>query len=192
MAKVNNKWSITDVRKIVEEVANNKDEFGFLNDLEIAYNGRLSRTLARCLSRTKLVYGKVEWTRPFKLEFGKTILNVDSYETLKQVVLHETAHAIANVRHQDNCNHDARFKLVCEEIGCKMDGASSATASNQAREEIKDVSLQMNKHKITCVGCGSEFFYRRATDVVKQVQMGRRSCICPKCKHDEFTYTQLR
>ena len=187
-----NKWTITDIRKIIDEVASKSEQFELLNGLELAYNGRLSRTLGRCLCKIAYSQGSIKWVEPYKLEFGKTILNVDSYETLRQVVLHETAHAIANMRYQDNCNHDSRFKTVCKEIGCEIVDASSGTASNEIRREIREMSLQLNKHKITCVGCGSEYFYNRATSVVKDIRLGKKTCVCPKCNSNDFTYTQLR
>ena len=113
--KKTNKWGLSDVRAIVMEVANRSDEYEFLNCMEVAYNGRLSRSLARCLTRNTLNRGKIVKAEPYKLEFGKTILNVESHETLRQVVLHEIAHAIANKRYVDNCGHDKRFKAVCTE-----------------------------------------------------------------------------
>ena len=67
------KWEISDVKAIVLEVANRSDEYEFLNCMEVAYNGRLSRSLARCLTRNTLNRGKIVKAEPYKLEFGKTI-----------------------------------------------------------------------------------------------------------------------
>lgn len=190
MKKVN-KWEISDVKAIVMEVANRSDEYEFLNCMEVAYNGRLSRSLARCLTRNTLNRGKIVKAEPYKLEFGKTILNVESHETLRQVVLHEVAHAIANKRHVDNCGHDKRFKAVCTEIGCTDSGATTKTSTSV--EEIRRASDKVGyKHKITCNGCGSTHYYTRATKIVNAIKNGSRNYYCPKCKNDEFTYTQLR
>ena len=111
-----NKWTLEDVRAIVVEVAKREQEYEFLEKMEIAYNGRLSRTLARCLTEITRRNGVTVEARPFKLEFGKTILNVETKEALEQTVLHEVAHAIANKKYKDNCGHDERFKMVCEKI----------------------------------------------------------------------------
>ena len=105
-----NKWSLDDVKAIVNRVSELDENYAFVGKMEIAYNGRLSRTLARCLTEITRRGGKVVEARPFKLEFGKTILNVESKEALEQTVLHEVAHAITNYVHQENCGHDRRFK----------------------------------------------------------------------------------
>ena len=102
MKKVN-KWSIEDVKKIIERV---EDMTGEKLDLELNYNPRLKTTLAWCknyinyqnVRQNGKIVKKINWIRPFCLEFGKVILNVEKYETFEQTVLHEIAHVLQRER----------------------------------------------------------------------------------------------
>ena len=49
MANVKTRWSLGDVRAMINEVEKNTGIE--LSHLEVAYNGRLTRSLARCLTR---------------------------------------------------------------------------------------------------------------------------------------------
>ena len=184
-----NKWSLDDVKAIVNRVSELDENYAFVGKMEIAYNGRLSRTLARCLTEITRRGGKVVEARPFKLEFGKTILNVESKEALEQTVLHEVAHAIANYEHQEKCGHDWRFKEVCKKIGCYDDGTTAKTYS----EEIKKASMDVTyKYTLTCKECGKVYGYSRMNETLRSVKNGHHTCYCPKCKCDEFEFKQLR
>lgn len=184
-----NKWSLEDVKAIVNEVAKMDESYAFVGKMEIAYNGRLSTTLARCLTEITRRGGKVVNARPFKLEFGKTILNVETKEALRQTVLHEVAHAIANYEYQENCGHDSRFKDVCKKIGCVDDGTTAKTYA----DEIKKASIDATwKYTLTCKNCGHVYGYKRINDTLRSIQRGGHPCYCSKCKCDEFDFKQLR
>ena len=135
-----NVWNMKDVQVIVKEV---ESLTGENLGLTVKVNGRLKRALARCL--TKVINGK---HIPYKLEFGNTILNVSDYEIFRQIVLHEVAHAIANKKYQDNCNHDSRFKKVCHEIGCYNTGAYCSEEYSLALQQAFD-KLEQQKTKAT-------------------------------------------
>ena len=184
-----NKWSLDDVKTIVNRVSELDEKYAFVGDMEIAYNGRLSRTLARCLTEITRRNGVVVNARPFKLEFGKTILNVETKEALEQTVLHEVAHAITNYVHQESCGHDRRFKEVCKKIGCYDDGTTAKTYS----EEIKKASIDNTyKYTLTCKNCGEVSGFRKINDTLRSIKNGGHPCYCSKCKCDEFEFKQLR
>lgn len=182
MSKVKTVWSLEDVRKIVEGVERTTGE---RMNLELVYNGRLKRTLAQCVCRVERVAStkKITKVEPYKIEFGKTILNTEDKEVFKQIVLHEVAHAIANKRYQDNCGHDYRFKKVCEEIGCYE------TTKGTKREEIKSTY----KYVVTCKCCGTNYNYHRKSGIVS-VLMDKNSHYmpyrCATCDKDSFKLTQ--
>lgn len=173
-------WTMKDVKVIISEV---EEMTGEKLDLEVKVNGRLKTSLARCF--TRVVNGKHV---PVKLDFGKIILNVQDYEIFKQIVLHELAHAIANRRYQDNCNHDSRFKRVCKEIGCTNTGAYAnaeyASALRVATEVVQgtrkpreDKPVQPKKQKWTVVcGNGHEFHFARACQTTKNPHTVQCSC----------------
>lgn len=141
MSKVKTIWNVKDVDVIVKDVERlTGDKLG----LEVKVNGRLSRALARCL--TKVVNGK---HIPTRLEFGNIILNVEDYEIFRQIVLHEIGHAIANKRFQDNCNHDSRFVKVCHEIGCYNTGAYCSTEYSNALQQAFNKIEQTKQPKAT-------------------------------------------
>ena len=183
------KWNERDVQVIIEDI---EERTGESLDLEIKVNGKLKRAIARCF--TSVRNGK---HIPTKLEFGKAILEVNDYEIFKQVTLHEIAHAIANKRHQDNCNHDSRFKKVCQEIGCTNTGAYCSTeyalALQIALEKVngttttKTKSRQgMTKYHIICKDCGKVHHYKKKCDAIVNTGNYR----CAKCKSDKLRVQQ--
>ena len=183
------KWNVKDVQVIIEEI---EERTGESLDLEIKVNGRLKRAIARCF--TKVVRGK---HIPTKLEFGRPILEVDDYEIFKQVTLHEIAHAIANKRHQDNCNHDYRFVEVCKSIGCTNTGAycsiEYSNALQQAFEKVQQDKPQktntrqgMTKYHVICKDCGHIHHYSRKCDAIVNTGDYR----CAKCKSDKLRVQQ--
>ena len=178
------KWNVNDVQVIIEEI---EERTGESLDLEVKVNGRLKRAIARCF--TKVIRGK---HIPTKLEFGRPILEVDDYEIFKQVTLHEIAHAIANKRHQDNCDHDWRFKEVCREIGCTNTGAycsiEYSNALQQAFDKINGTKTktttktttkpqqQTTKYSVICEKCGHTFHKSRKCDVTEHPEHYKCGC----------------
>lgn len=191
-----NVWNMEDVKAIVKEV---EIATGEKLGLEVKVNGRLKRALARCL--TKVINGK---HIPSRLEFGNIILNVSDHEIFKQIVLHEIAHAIANKRYQDNCNHDTRFVKVCQEIGCTNTGAyCSAEYSNalqQAYNKINNAKQQTTKattkqpyeeqpttkYSVVCTDCGKTYHYKKMCPTLKELEY----CRCGRCNRKSLKLIQ--
>lgn len=192
MAKVKTIWNMNDVKVIVNEI---EQRTGEKLRLEVKVNGKLKKALARCL--TRVINGK---HIPTKLEFGNTILNVSDHEIFKQIVLHEIAHAIANRRYQDNCNHDSRFKKVCAEIGCTNTGAycsteyalalhvahmkvqeqkeQQATTTTTKRQTTKD---GLTKYSVICRKCGNVHPRKQLNQTLKDIIANKGYSGCGKC-----------
>lgn len=183
MANVKTRWSLGDVKDMINEVEKNTGIE--LSHLEVAYNGRLTRSLARCLTRNTWKNNQLVKAEPFKLEFGKDILNASDKEELRQTVLHELAHAIANKRYNANCGHDSRFKEVCREIGCVDD---KATVKKESLESVE----KRYKYVVTCSTCGQQFYYSRKNNFIRALLNNDSyiPCNCGKCQKDKFTIKQ--
>ena len=83
-----NKWNMDDIKAIVSEVAGRKKEYEFLNNMELKYNYHLRNALGRCKCKGIIVNKKVESITPYCIEISKTVLNFESYDMMKQIVLH--------------------------------------------------------------------------------------------------------
>lgn len=199
MKKVN-KWSIEDVKKIVERV---EDMTGEKLDLELNYNPRLKTTLAWCknyinyqsVRQNGKIVKKINWIKPFCLEFGKVILNVEKYETFEQTVLHEIAHALANKKYNDDCGHDYRFKEMCEKIGCYESGAKTSetdildTVKKLNNEKLKNGKKENNTsaYVVKCSHCGKTLkTYKTHCDTVKKIENGVKNWTCGHCHSDDL------
>ena len=70
----------------------------------ITLNSRLKTTLGRCFSR---------WVNDnidvYKIELNMGFFNAESEHNIKEVMLHEMVHGIANLIHNDLIGHDARW-----------------------------------------------------------------------------------
>ena len=201
MKKVNeNKWCLEDVKKIVERV---EDMTGEKLDLELNYNPRLKTTLAWCknyinyqnVRQNGKIVKKVNWIKPFCLEFGKVILNVKKYETFEQTVLHEIAHALANKKYNDDCGHDYRFKEMCEKIGCYESGAKTSetdildTVKKMNDEKMKKGKKENNTsaYVVKCSHCGKTLkTYKTHCDTVKKIENGVKNWTCGHCHSDDL------
>lgn len=51
---------------------------------------------------------------PYDMQISKSFFRNATNEKLEYVLKHELAHYIANELHDDNCNHDDRWKEVCK------------------------------------------------------------------------------
>lgn len=180
-----NKWDIQDVKSIITEVASRKKEYEFLDGLDVKYNSRLRNSLARCKCKAVVLGKTIEDIQPYCIEVSKTVLNLEDYDIMRQIVLHEVAHALADNRHQDNCQHDYRFKEMCKEIGCTSDGR---VANSEERKAIAEVKAKTAKYKVTCTFCEHSWYYKSKTKVVKNPS----GCYCPYCGQDNFHVTTLR
>ena len=195
-----NVWNMKDVQVIVKEV---ESLTGENLGLTVKVNGRLKRALARCFTQVK--NGK---HIPTKLEFGNLILNVSDHEIFKQIVLHEIAHAIANKRYQDNCEHDNRFIKVCQEIGCTNTGAYCSTeyalALHVAHMKVQEQKEQqatttrkrqttkgeLTKYSVICKKCGNVHPRKQLNQTLKDIIANKGYSGCGKCGNTDLYVQQ--
>jgi len=58
---------------------------------------------------------------PREISLSRPLIHLNSEEEVRDTILHEIAHALAWIRHRENCGHDARWKAICVEIGARPD-----------------------------------------------------------------------
>lgn len=165
-------WNIQDVKNIIVEV--NK-EHGYTLDLPIKQNNRLEKVVAYC----SIEYNRAtEELYPTRLEFGRDILNVDDYDTLKQIVLHEYAHAIATDKYHCDCGHDDRFVDICKQIGCYE---TKTHVSTKTQRELAKAKAKTSKYTIICEHCGAETHANRKTELLKRLEKYPNRFRCNAC-----------
>jgi len=146
-------------------------------NIPVRLNGRLSRTLGRvhqeCHNGT--------W-EPVSVEFSKQLLETASDESIRDVILHETAHVIATIRTGESCGHNSYFKKVCAEIGTTNDGTTTKVERTVSEETLQKYSLYCDG------GCGGKFLggYSRMGKNLKNLD----ACTCRLCGQSKFRLVQ--
>lgn len=82
-----------------------------LFEKDINLNGRFRKKVA-CYRF--YITGSVKKIVPCDMQISKSFFRNATNEKLEYVLKHELAHYIANELHDDNCNHDDRWKEVCK------------------------------------------------------------------------------
>lgn len=114
------KHTVEDVRKILKSM-DKKTGKSYAN-LPIKVSARMTRALggAVCQITRCRMEQKVE-----ALEFKFSRFFLDAYlsdQDFSDIVLHEYSHLYANELHQENVNHDKRYKAVCKQLGIEHMG----------------------------------------------------------------------
>lgn len=112
--------TVEDVRKILKSM--DKKTGKSYADLPIKVSARMTRALggAVCRITRYRMKQKVE-----ALEFKFSRFFLDAYlsdQDFQDIVLHEYSHLYANELHQENVNHDKRYKAVCKQLGIEHMG----------------------------------------------------------------------
>ena len=84
-----------------------------LFEKDINLNGRFRKKVA-CYRF--YITGSVKKILPYDMQISKSFFKNATNEKLEYVLKHELAHYIANELHDDNCNHDNRWKEVCKHL----------------------------------------------------------------------------
>lgn len=84
-----------------------------LFEKDINLNGRFKKKVA-CYRF--YITGSVKKILPYDMQISKSFFRNATNEKLEYVLKHELAHYIANELHDDNCNHDDRWKEVCKHL----------------------------------------------------------------------------
>lgn len=144
----------------------------------VGINGRLSRSLGRFVFEmeriSKCGINKYK-VNPLRIEFSRRYLLNGSDDSFLNTILHELAHYISNVKHQDNCEHDIRWQEVCRRLEMKE---VSRIASISSLENPK-------RYMIICANDGVVGSRNRLTKELRiGIQLGWYSC--NKCKSSEL------
>jgi predicted SprT family Zn-dependent metalloprotease len=118
-----------------------------LTDYRLEYYNR-KRSLGSCNNFRKL------------FKFSKCFIEHSEEEIIKQVILHEFAHALVGM----NNGHNQIWKLKCIALGCRPKAINKIAKMPNGRFIFK------------CPKCKKEFYYHRISKLLKE---GRTSCgIC--------------
>ena len=109
------KHTVEDVRKVLKEL-DKKANTNYAS-LPIHVSKRMTRALGGAVCQiTRYRMGqKVE-----ALEFKFSQFFLDAYlseSDFESIIAHEFLHLYTNVKYQENCNHDKRYKTECTKLG---------------------------------------------------------------------------
>lgn len=141
----------------------------------VRINNRLSRTLGRAtMAYRNRVYISA------RIDFSGDLIARATDTTIREVLLHECAHVIANLRTQSNNGHNAFFKQVCHEIGTHNDKTSTKVEwrEDAVKPVAKAVVKRVDKYEVNCPNCGVIARYNRACNATKhpEIYMCRKCC----------------
>lgn len=155
-----------ELNKIKEECKKCFDTCGVdFSGIEVAVNGRLTRTLGRC--RYAVHAGRPV---PRRIEFSRQFLETSSEESIISIIRHECAHAIVTLRTKEKHGHDAVFKECCAELGTVNDGCIAKEIDRAEGYE------KTYKYNVICTSCGKSCNYSRAGKVVKYANLYNCTC----------------
>lgn len=153
--------------KIIE-ICNEKAElFNYDIDFPITLNSRLTSTLGRVKR-----YPGSKYT--LSMEFSKNFVETSSDDLVKEVVIHELAHAIVNSLYPDErVGHGPRFKDMYFALG----GTGAAKGAKTMIEENVEEVDRIYKYTCYCSKC-KKFIggYKRAGKVIKNIDSCTSKC----------------
>jgi predicted SprT family Zn-dependent metalloprotease len=129
-----------------------------LDGWTVKFNGRIKRAVGKCKPRKK----RIDLSKAYFVEHGGELPD----EMLKDVVLHEIAHALDYER-RGTSDHSRKWKRVAREVG-----ANPSRTANVPEELIAKVA----DWKRECPKCGWEAYYHS-----KPTAEGH---MCPECHRD--------
>ena len=133
-------------------------------DIPVRLNGKLTRTLGRVHQECH----NGVW-EPVSVEFSKQLLETASDKSIRDVILHETAHVIATIRTGESCGHNSYFKKVCAEIGTTNDGIAT---------EVERTVAKSSKYEIFCPTCHKTIAeYSKMCKTIQHIEQ----CQCKGC-----------
>jgi predicted SprT family Zn-dependent metalloprotease len=110
------------------------------------------------LSGTKNALGRCFFRggRAVKIDLSKHWVQALPYETIRDTILHEIAHAIAGV----DAGHGEAWKRVCRRIG-----ANPSRVADLPTDVLKSTVKQISNYRAVCSNpqCSSEVYFQRLT-----------------------------
>lgn len=115
---------------------------------------------------------------PCDMQISKSFFRNATNEKLEYVLKHELAHYIANELHDDNCNHDDRWKEVCKHL--------EISDSLKMKVEYKEKN---DKYYVICPKHGIIGTVSRLTESKKEAFKGAS---CKKCGNYVVLYDRRK
>ena len=116
------KHTVEDVKKILKDM-DKKTGKSYAN-LPIHVSKRMTRALGGAVC--EITINRITKKQKVEaLEFKFSQFFLDAYLTeqdFQDIVRHEYSHLYANELHQENVNHDKRYKAVCKQLGIEHMG----------------------------------------------------------------------
>ena len=104
-----------------------------------------------------------------KIAISKFLIKYATDEQIKQILLHEMAHALCGV----DIGHGRVFKYKCREIGCTEETYKISFELNYTEESVYD---------IICQNCGVVGeYYRKSKQVESAIKNNTKLFSCNKC-----------
>ena len=155
--------TLAEVKEHVKDAFNkagyNLDDY----NIDISFNGRLTKTLGLCRFRSE--QGKPV---PYAIEISKQLNETATDDCIKGVIYHEAAHALVTIETKEDHKHDNWFKSMCYRIG-----APEVSGYSTKVERIVDEAT-LYKYFIRCRECGEIVGkYTRMGKVIKNIDIYR-------------------
>ena len=164
-----------DLNRLRKEFAEVCEKAGVKVTIPVNINGRLTRTLGRVKAVVTAATGECTATQ---MEFSKQLLETSTDKSIRDVLLHETAHYIAIMRSGEGHGHDSYFKAICAEIGATHDGVF---INVDRTVEVKD------KYDVFCDTCNLKVAgYSRMCKTIQRID----KCTCNKCNTSNLRVVQ--
>ena len=116
------KHTVEDVRKVLKEL-DKKANTNYAS-LPIRVSKKMTRALGGAVC--EITINRITKKQKVEaLEFKFSQFFLDAYLTeqdFQDIVRHEYSHLYANELHQENVNHDKRYKAVCKQLGIEHMG----------------------------------------------------------------------
>ncbi len=160
------------------------------------------------IANLRSCYGSNHWS-----EGHKDVINISKYyleapeEEIRTVICHEVCHST-----RESNGHDVKWRYAIRKMRSAYnylnadyhlhehpygsDGRSKLPHTNLAYRPRKTadpaaVNHKAYKYKLTCGGCGKEYFYTRMCSVIELAKSSSSDIFCPKCKGTWFTVENL-
>ena len=159
-----------DLSRLEKEVKETCEKAGIELKVPVKINTRLKTTLGQ------VCYIGDE---PNRIEFSQQLLDTSTDEAIRQVLLHECAHYICDVRDGISHGHDAYFRAVCAEIGCTNNKTTYKV------ERLKGCGA-IYKYDVFCPECGFIKGYNRKTYKLNILDR----CHCTRCGSKGLWYVK--
>lgn len=147
-------WNEERIRKyMINFTENMNDSLGddlnrIVRHIPIKIDGRLKKVKGQYVS-------KCNTNKPVAFKFSKGLLENYDNKVITDVIEHELMHMAADIKYNDNCNHDSRWKNTCKKYG----------VNSSIYFEV-DKEKESYKYTIECQ-CGKCWHKHRVTKYMK-------------------------